>query len=198
MGQAFPVQVQAKRPTRRWDRSGRHCSRADIFNRRSSCQCGIYSLRNVGAETALVGFDVLTSQTIASAGNRGPLCSSQGFGPAAGHHLARCVELNASWPYIGNIGCGLLPRATGVSACSSEPSLRQDGTEAAGIVPGPTFSTEDHRANWYLPSSKCRRRNSAGRLLRTHVTNYRDCGKPRSTLLVAGSGQRLVTTLPRV
>ena len=27
---------------------------------------------------------------------------------------------------------------------------------------------------------------------------YRVCGKPRSTLLVAGSGQRLVTTLPRV
>jgi hypothetical protein len=27
---------------------------------------------------------------------------------------------------------------------------------------------------------------------------YRVCGKPRSTLLVAGSGQRDVTTLPRV
>jgi hypothetical protein len=28
--------------------------------------------------------------------------------------------------------------------------------------------------------------------------SYRVCGKPRSTLLVAGSGQREVTTLPRV
>jgi len=36
------------------------------------------------------------------------------------------------------------------------------------------------------------------RLLEPERTSQRVCGKPRSTLLVAGSGQRLVTTLPRV
>ena len=39
---------------------------------------------------------------------------------------------------------------------------------------------------------------SAGQRSSTRPFDYLVCGNPRSTLLVAGSGQRDVTTLPRV
>jgi hypothetical protein len=68
----------------------------------------------------------------------------------------------------------------------------EDDADEAPLLPAAAFGLERD------PASQAEPRDGGVLLTARRAGRYRVCGKPRSTLLVAGSGQREVTTLPRV
>ncbi len=84
-----------------------------------------------------------------------------------------------------------------VTASVNDGSNRRDRDRKPKCGPEPQEQPNDLIANAH-PAAVSRPGRSRGDARCRPGNAYRVCGNPRSTLLVAGSGQRLVTTLPRV